>query len=208
MIDWYNRYNDIQYYLKSISPKQLQSKKWLAEELANSLQKHNSKFKPNSDIDVWLLGGWFGYPIIDFINKSKIGDRINSYMNIDMDPLATSVTYKYSQIFGMEDRVKVSTSDVSAKIEKLVTWGNKIVINSSSEHMPSLPEMVNVSTINHTSIFVFQSNDLFDEPDHSNCVRSAEELVEKNQVHNVYFKGGLQFDNYTRYMVIGSYNES
>ena len=73
--------------------------------------------------------------------------------------------------------------------------------------MPSIPDMVkDMRSINPMNIFVIQSNDLFDEPDHYNCVRSAEELVEKNRMNTVYFKGQLEFDNYTRYMIIGSYN--
>ena len=33
-----------------------------------------------------------------------------------------------------------------------------------------------------------------------------DELVEKNKMEHVYFKGALKFDNYTRFMAIGSYN--
>ena len=206
VMDWYNRYNDMQYYLKSITPKQIQSKQWLVNSLESCIHNHDRKFKPNSDIDVWMLGGWFGYPLIDLLDKSDTGSRIHEYMNVDLDPLATSVCYKYSNIFDMSDRVKVSTNSVESKISKLVTWGNKIIINCSSEHLPSIPEMVDISTINYTSIFVIQSNDLFDEPDHCNCVRSEDELVEKNKMEHVYFKGALKFDNYTRFMAIGSYN--
>lgn len=205
LMSWYNRYNDIQYYLKSISPKQIQSKKWLVEELYNAIERNRRI--PDRGSDVWLLGGWFGYPIIDYLMNSPIDRMVNKYYNLDSDTLATSVCYQYSKIFGHEDRVVPSTNDVQTRINEIVAKKNKIIINSSSEHMPSIPDMVeDMRSINPMNIFVIQSNDLFDEPDHCNCVRSAEELVNKNQMDTVYFKGQLEFDNYTRYMVIGSYN--
>lgn len=205
VIDWYNRYNDIQYYLKSISPKQIQSKQWMVKELSNAIDEYRRI--PDKGTDVWLLGGWFGYPIIDYLVQSPVDKLVNKYYNMDIDSLATSVCYQYSRIFGHEDRVVQSTCDVSSRIEEIVMKKNKIIINSSSEHMPSIPDMVsNMKTIDPRNIFVIQSNNLFDEPDHCNCVNSAEELIEKNKMTTVYFKGGLEFENYTRFMIIGSYN--
>ena len=205
VMDWYNRYNDIQYYLKSITPKQIQSKQWLVLELSKAIAENRRI--PDKGTDVWLLGGWFGYPLIDLLIQSDVDRMVNKYYDLDMDPLATSVCYQYSRIFQQEDRVVQSTNDVSVRIEEIVKKKNKIIINSSSEHMPSIPDMVkDMSTIDPRNIFVIQSNDLFDEPDHCNCVRSEDELVEKNEMEHVYFKGALKFDNYTRFMAIGSYN--
>ena len=205
MIEWYNRYNDIQDYLKSITPKQIQSKRWLVEKLSMAIEENRRI--PDKGTDVWLLGGWFGYPLIDLLIRSNIDRMVNKYYDLDMDPLATSVCYQYSKIFQQEDRVIPSTNYVSARIDEIVTWKNKIIINCSSEHMPSIPVMVkDMSTIDPRNIFVIQSNDLFDEEDHTNCVRSEDELVEKNEMDQVYFKGALKFDNYTRFMAIGSYN--
>ena len=205
VIDWYNRYNDIQYYLKSITPKQIQSKQWLVSELSKAIAENRRI--PDKGTDVWLLGGWFGYPLIDMLIQSDVDRMVNKYYDLDIDPLATSVCYQYSRIFEQEDRVVQSTNDVSVRIEEIVKKKNKIIINCSSEHMPSIPDMVtNMTTIDPRNIFVIQSNDLFDEPDHCNCVRSEDELVENNKMEHVYFKGALKFDNYTRFMAIGSYN--
>lgn len=205
VMDWYNRYNDIQYYLKSITPKQIQSKQWLVLELSKAIAENRRI--PDKGTDVWLLGGWFGYPLIDLLIQSDVDRMVNKYYDLDIDPLSTSVCYQYSRIFQQEDRVVQSTNDVSVRIEEIVKKINKIIINCSSEHMPSIPDMVkDMSTIDPRNIFVIQSNDLFDEPDHCNCVRSEDELIEKNKMEHVYFKGALKFDNYTRFMVIGSYN--
>ena len=56
---FYRRHPDkIKDYIKSVSPKQLWCKKWLIRKLIDT----NIEFK-----NIHLYGGWFGYPIIDFL---------------------------------------------------------------------------------------------------------------------------------------------
>ena len=52
-------------------------------------------------------------------------------------------------------------------------------------------------------LLVIQSNNYFDIKDHINCVKSEDELIEKNEIKNVYYKGKQSLPLYDRFMVIG-----
>ena len=54
-----------------------------------------------------------------------------------------------------------------------------------------------------TPLLVIQSNNYFELNDHINCVNDEDELVEKNQLKEVYFKGKQSLPLYDRFMVIG-----
>ena len=197
MIQWYRRRFDDLRILDSLSPIQIESKKWLVSEL--------EKVIIPTKYDCWLLGGWFGYPLVDYLINSNCGEYITRYMNVDMDKQSTSTYWKYLETFGNVGE----SSPVTRTVEESVNWNigssNKLIINCSSEHMSDIPILWN-NRIDKSNLFVLQSNNLFDEPDHCNCVNSEDELIDKNKLTNVYFKGSLKFDNYTRFMVIGSYN--
>jgi hypothetical protein len=202
MIEWYlRRFDGDLRILDSLSSKQIESKKWLVEELSKVIVKFDYDFQ------CWLLGGWNGYPLVDYLINSQCGDYITQYMNVDMDTQSTTTYWKYLQVFGKVGESNPVTNTVQESISRHIgSYNTALVINCSSEHMESIPDMIDINSINKYNLFVLQSNDLFDEPDHCNCVNSEDELIEKNKLTNVYFKGSLKFDNYTRFMAIGSYN--
>lgn len=198
VLQWYFRnYNDNR-IIDSISSKQIRCKQWLVHQLEPIV------YPTMKEYQLWLIGGWFGYPLIDIIQQSSIKDLIAEYVNLDCDKHATSVCNNYARIFKHEN-VTTSTKNLSDMIEKMIGWGDKIFINTSTEHMPPIPHFVDTKHISPDSIWVLQSNDLFDEPDHINCVESVDELIELNKITRVHYKGEMKFDNYTRYMVIGQY---
>lgn len=203
MIGWYRRRFDGDLrILDSLSPKQIQSKQWLVKELSKVIVNFSY------DFECWLLGGWHGYPLVDYLINSECGEYITGYMNLDMDAQSTTTYWKYLQVFGKVGDSAPFTNTVEGSLnEHIGSNKNTLIINCSTEHMKNIPDMINPNSINKRSLFVLQSNDLFDEPDHYNCVNSEEELIENNQLTTVYFKGSLNFDNYTRFMVIGSYND-
>ena len=196
LIDWYRRkYTDLR-ILDSITPKQIQSKQWLVSELENVIDKN--------EYDCWLLGGWFGYPLVDYLINSKCGNLISRYMNVDMDKQATSTYWNYLEIFGKVGE----SSPVSKTVEETVSWNigssDKLIINCSSEHMKNIPELW-TGKISNSNLFVLQSNNLFNEPDHCNCVNSVDELIDKNELDIILYKGELDLNTYKRFMVIGRY---
>jgi hypothetical protein len=186
---FYRRYPDkIKDYIQSVSPKQIACKQWLVNELLEIPREFNN---------IQLFGGWFGYPLIDMLNNSY---KIKSLTNIDCDKFATSVCFNFKNYFN-HDFVKTSTRD-------LVTTGGiykevDLVINTSSEHMSNLPDLIKNKEYSESCIFALQSNNMFDIEDHTNCVQSKEELAEKSGLNNILYSGKLDLDNYERYMVIG-----
>lgn len=188
---FYRRHPEkIKDYIESVSPKQIQCKKWLVDELSNI----PAEFK-----NIQLFGGWYGYPLIDML--SKVYD-INSLVNIDCDESAILVNKRFSREYFKHDFVNYSTKKVEDY--KYDVSHINLVINTSSEHMPDLPELIKDKSYDKTCVFALQSNNMFDlEEQHINCVNSADELVEKSKLSQVLYSGKKMFDNYERYMVIG-----
>ena len=52
-------------------------------------------------------------------------------------------------------------------------------------------------------VVVIQSNNYYDIDDHINCVKNVDELIEKNHIKKIYFKGSQELPLYDRFMVIG-----
>lgn len=189
-LSWFNRRHPekINEFVKSVSPKQIWCKKWLVDQLTEI---------PHDFKNIHLYGGWFGYPLIDMLNKQY---NINSLTNIDCDKFATSVCYNFKNYFN-HHFVKTSTRD-------LVTTGGifkdiDLVINTSSEHMPDLPKLINNKSYNKSCVFALQSNNMFDIDDHTNCVNSKEELIEKSGLNKILYSGTQNMETYSRFMVIG-----
>ena len=189
-LSWFNRRHSekIDEFVKSVSPKQIWCKKWLVDQLTEI---------PHDFKNIHLYGGWFGYPLIDMLNRQY---NINSLTNIDCDKFATSVCYNFKNYFN-HHFVKTSTRD-------LVTIGGifkdiDLVINPSSEHMPDLPKLINNKSYNKSCVFALQSNNMFDIDDHTNCVNSKEELIEKSGLNKILYSGTQNMETYSRFMVIG-----
>ena len=85
---FYRRYPDkIKEYIQSVSPKQLLCKKWLIRKLIEV---------PRDFENIHLYGGWFGYPIIDYLDKTY---KIKSLLNIDFDRTATRTKRTHQRSF-------------------------------------------------------------------------------------------------------------
>ena len=67
---------DAKQALWSISPDQIKCKTWLVKELLNI---------PFEKPVVQLYGGWFGFPLIDFLERHF---KLSKVENIDIDPIA------------------------------------------------------------------------------------------------------------------------
>ena len=187
---FYRRYPDkIKQYIQSVSPKQIKNKSWLIDELV----KLNNNFS-----NIQLFGGWFGYPLIDYLDKSF---NVNYLINIDCDHDAILVNKRFSKEYfnhAFVDYSKLKVEDYSGDFSNI-----DLVINTSSEHMKDLPHLVYNKKYRNDCVFALQSNNMFDIDDHFNCVESEDELIEKSKLNKILFKGKLKFDNYERYMVIG-----
>ena len=54
-------------------------------------------------------------------------------------------------------------------------------------------------------ILAIQSNNYFNVEDHINCVKNVDELIEKNEIKEVLYKGKRSLPLYDRFMVIGKW---
>ncbi len=189
-LNWFNRKHSdkINEFIKSVSPKQIKCKRWLADELENI---------PIAANNIYLIGGWFGYPLIDFIKQQY---DVKKLVNIDKDPIATSVCVNFNRIFNY-DFVKTVTKSIYDHTESFKDAD--LIINTSSEHMKDLPILMNNRNFNKSCIFALQSNNMFHIDDHYNCVNSVDELIKKSKLSEILYSGTKTFDNYERYMVIG-----
>ena len=187
---FYRRYPDkIKDYIQSVSPKQIACKQWLVKELRQI---------PNEFNNVHLYGGWFGYPLIDILDKAY---NLESILNIDCDKTATRTCNRFSEFYFKHLFVKslcANVKDVSAEFNNI-----NLVVNTSSEHMYNLPDLIKNKKYRKSCVFALQSNNMFHLDEHTNCVNSHEELAEKSGLNNILYSGKLDLDNYERYMVIG-----
>ena len=79
-----------------------------------------------------------------------------------------------------------------------------LIINTSSEHMPDIVKMKQYyKDYPTTPLLILQSNDYKEISDHINCVSDETELIAKNHIRQVYYKGMQSLPLYNRYMVIG-----
>jgi len=182
---------DLIHFLDSMSPNQVKSKMWLIEILEMILEDHD-------DLKVQLLGGWFGFPISTLLMNSF---NIKTIENVDLDPNALSMFRMFSE--DIEDTIFDGhcrdASEVGARDKDF-----HLVINTSSEHMPDLPEIIKSKKHRNDCLFALQSNNMFHVADHINCVYDEDHLAEKSGLSDVVYKGSIDMPNgYKRFMVIG-----
>ena len=182
--------------LYSVSPDQIECKKWLIDKLPLNLHT-------KIDLTIQLFGGWYGYPLIDILIDNF--DNIKKITNIDLDESATTLCRRYTNIKNLKDIVDNKTQDAS----KMIPSDNStnLIINTSSEHMPDLPLLIKGRDIKRKCVFALQSNNMEYVQDHINCVSSADQLIEKSGLTNIIYSGTHKMNNgYERYMVIGTYS--
>ena len=175
--------------VESISPNQLECKSWLVDELQNL---------PVEFKKVQLFGGWNGYPLIDMLLRNF---NIESILNIDMNEEVQDICFRYRTLFGHEKIVKTKAHDILTMEGSYLDVD--LVINTSAEHMPDLPILLENKQYAGTCIFAIQSNNMFYLDEHVNCVNSVDELEKKSNFKHIFYKGTKVLNNYERYMVIG-----
>lgn len=196
---------DVKHFLDSMSDNQLASKRWLVETLATITTK-NDAIQPIGDLydRIQLWGGWFAHPITTLLNNVFDLELIE---NIDMDESALH----YCRIIN-EGVTNLDTTCADVTRPGPRDWDTDLVINTSSEHMPPLSEILknkNYRTSEDNSsrgptIFALQSNNMFHVEDHINCVKSEDELAKNTGLPYILYKGSINMPNgYKRFMVIG-----
>jgi hypothetical protein len=196
----------------SIGPDQIESKTWLIDTLITPLPGNKihspavelSKFE---NLSIHIYGGWYGYPLIDMLLEQF--PNISKITNIDLDEDALALCRKFTNEKHLQDIVFFKMQDVLAPLNNGDNKDKdvKLVINTSSEHMPDLPELIANKNYGDNCMFVLQSNNMFHIVDqHINCSNSIEEFIEKSGLTKIIFANTYKMKNgYDRYMVIGNH---
>jgi len=191
---------------------QVQSKIWLIKEL----RKISSSFD-----NILVVGSWYGQIVFYF---DDILDDI-SYKKIrllDIDRTACQISDTF---FNYDKLAEYSVKSVVADINETVLHKNgyelpienfkteakftekflpNLIINSSSEHMTEdWFNKIRYKNMEQCPIVAIQSNNLFDIPEHINCVHSIDHMKKKFPMKEILFEGELQLSGYKRIMLIG-----
>ena len=154
-------------------------------------------FSPKLCIDV--IGSWFGFPLIEMLADVFDIKQIDLY---DIDEECHKVTAQYINHFDYDFRI-VQFKDF---FERKEIRRRQLIINTSSEHMSDIITMKEYyKDYPIKPILAIQSNNYFEVEDHINCVKDVDELIEKNQIEDVLYKGKRSLPLYDRFMVIGKW---
>jgi hypothetical protein len=193
----------------AFSRSQIKSKIWLIEELA--------KIESNYD-NVVIMAGWFG-------QLKSIYDKKLTYAKmriVEMDRSACEIS---DYIFNLSNLENYKVKAVNANISNLILHKNgyewdvenfkegtkysekflpDVIINTSAEHMTEeWYNQIRFKEMESNPIVAIQSNNLFDIPEHINCVHSVDHMKKKFPMKEILFEGELQLKGYKRVMLIG-----
>ena len=180
---------DFYHFLDSFSESQVESKQWLIDILVMADIKN---------ANVQLFGGWNGILITRLLTQNL---NINRIHNIDLDEKSICAFRKYREVTN-DKRLEFTVGDVSVPHKYDIK--TDIVINTSSEHMSNLPEIIKNKNYKPECLFALQSNNMFHIDDHINCCNNSQELIKKSNLSDIVYEGTQKMSNgYNRFMVIG-----
>jgi hypothetical protein len=197
-----------------MSRSQIKSKIWLVEELENVRQSLSDPVYKQ----VMIMAGWFGQ--IKTIYDKKLTYRKMRIVELDREACQTS-----DYIFNLAELENHKVKAVCADINQLILHKNgyewtvenfrdgtkysekflpDLIINTSAEHMTEeWFYQLRFKQLEGDPIVAIQSNNLFDIPEHVNCVHSVNHMKKKFPMRKVLFAGELQLKGYKRVMLIG-----
>jgi hypothetical protein len=200
---------DISVLNDAMSRSQVKSKIWLIEEL----EKINTNYA-----NVLVMAGWFGQ--IKGIYDTRLIYTKMRIAELDRNACETS-----DYIFNLSNLENYKVKSVNADINNLVLHKNgyewdvenfkentkysekflpNLIINTSAEHMTEeWYNQIRFKEMESNPIVAIQSNNLFDIPEHINCVHSIDHMKKKFPMREILFEGELQLKGYKRVMLIG-----
>ena len=207
--DYIKKGNDLTVLQDAMSRSQMRSKVWLSEELA--------KIQPSYK-NVLLLAGWFGQ--LRFILEKNI--RFDRLRNLEIDRGACEVSDYIFNLYGLTNyKIKSVNANINAltlhkngyewdveNFKEGTKYSEKflpdLIINTSAEHMTEeWYNQIHFEQMDSNPIVAIQSNNLFDIPEHINCVHSVDHMKKKFPMREILFEGELQLKGYKRVMLIG-----
>ena len=214
-VHMYSRTNtDIEILNDALSRSQVKSKIWLIEELENVRQKLDDPVYKH----VLVMAGWFG-------QLKNIYDKKLTYRKMRIAELDKSACETSDYIFNLSELENYKVKSVNVNINELTLHKNgyewdienfkentsysekflpDLIINTSAEHMTEeWYNQIRFKEMESNPIVAIQSNNLFEIPEHVNCVHSVDHMKKKFPMKEILFEGELQLKGYKRVMLIG-----
>ena len=198
----------------AFSRSQIKSKLWLIEELETVRQKLDDPVYKN----VLIMAGWFG-------QLKSIYDKKLTYRKIRVAEIDKSACEISDYVFNLSELENYKVKSVNVDINNLTLHKNgyewnvenfkdstgysekflpDLIINTSAEHMTDeWYKQIRFKEMESNPIVAIQSNNLFDIPEHINCVHSIDHMKKKFPMKEILFEGELQLKGYKRVMLIG-----
>lgn len=193
----------------AFSRSQVKSKIWLID----ALEKIDSNFN-----NVLILAGWYG-------QLKSIYDKRLTYAKMRIVELDKGACEASDYIFNLSNLENYKVKSVNANINALTLHKNgyewdvenfkegtkysekflpDLIVNTSAEHMTEeWYNQIRFKQMDSNPIVAIQSNNLFDIPEHINCVHSVDHMKKKFPMKEILFEGELQLKGYKRVMLIG-----
>ena len=178
-----DRYRTLESFWKG----QVNSKVWLATELYSIIPKAKQN-------DIVIYGGWNGV-LASILFNSHIS--LKHITSVDIDPACEETACTVNKRQEIEGRFTAVTADMCDYSSPA-----NIIINTSCEHVTQEQYEQWLSNQPDDAIFVIQSNNYFDLPEHIRCATDADDFMRMSKVKPLW-RGEFETPKYTRYMIIG-----
>jgi len=188
-----------------ISRGQLESKKWLVDELKNIDNLVLGK--------VCLCAGWYATVVPLLVEADIEFDLIRSF---DLDPSVWKIAEAFNKDLLIDGwKFKAQTADIN-ELDFAVTRFEterddgtfqplkerfNTIVNTSCEHIEGFNSWYNKMPAG--KLMILQSNNYFEIDEHVNCSESLEAFAKQTPMSQVLYQGELELEKYTRYMRIG-----
>ena len=193
----------------AFSRSQIKSKIWLIKALAN-IDNHYD--------NILIMAGWFG-------QLKTIYDNRLTYAKMRIAEIDKSACETSDYIFNLTNLENHKVKAVNVDINNLTLHKNgyewnvenfkegtaydekflpNLIINTSAEHMSEeWFHQLRFKQLESNPVVAIQSNNLFDIPEHVNCVHSVDHMKKKFPMKEILYEGELQLKGYKRVMLIG-----
>lgn len=171
--------------------KQIGSKLWARDKLVETMGP-----KINN---IWILGGWYGVLAAVLFDEPRL--KIGSITNVDIDESVGPIALTLNENAVKTGKFRNKIADMYDLDYANASKPPSLIINTSCEHIANIAAWLDL--IPKGTFVLMQSNNMFDEPSHINCVENEDVFAAQAQLSEILYKGALPLKRYTRFMLIG-----
>lgn len=170
---------------------QVESKLWLIEMMSHVL--------PNIEMDVHIVGSWFGLlPRMMMWMSYPTFSKINCY---DIDPKCAPWASFLNEPESYAQNNFYHTQDMNNLVYKDILQKNSLLINTSCEHLDDFPSWY--KKIPSGTALLLQGNDFEEPEEHHFHWKNLSAFSSDTPMETTLFEGQLDLAKYNRFMKIG-----